>query len=317
MNTLNNYTDPVDLRINIYRLAKRLAFILALAVVVKLVFFDTVAVTTNLMAPSLIAGDRVLVSKLAYSFPFKLFFEPKINSIVIMRDPSMPEKFFSYRLAALPGDSVYIDQGVFHNASRPDMEYLSSIEPEDIVPPDFSPRDYLQPLKLPRKGDEIHLDSLQLRDLIFTISMIRQENPDNEYAVKARIFIDGKEEKAFELEDFTLFDGKLDSIPPTFHFNYFFWDRLKAYLINTNKESDVELAVFCEENGKRLFKYKLKKSYIFLLSDDWQRGYDSRFIGPRMLSSVKGRVRFVLWSFKPGEPFFKALRTNRIMKIIK
>ncbi|MBD3321588.1 MAG: hypothetical protein GF350_10890 [Chitinivibrionales bacterium] len=317
MQTINSQTTPSDIRVRAYRVIKRLVLFLGVILLVKHVLFDSVKVADSLMAPTLIRGDRILVSRLASALPFSFVFNPEINSVAVVKEPFISENLLSYRIAALPGDSIYIDQGVFHNITRPDISYAVSIKPENAVPPEYSPRDYLQPLRLGSRGDTIRLDSLRIRDFTFAASMVRQENPRKNHEIQCRFSLDGAIQSGYRVKDFALYKGPLDSIPQKYHFDYFFWDKLKAYLINTNTGSDVELALFCKQNGKRLVQYTLRQSYIFFLSDNWQRGYDSRYIGPIAESSIKGKAIFVLWSFEPGKPFFKSLRTNRLMKIIR
>jgi hypothetical protein len=70
------------------------------------------------------------------------------------------------------------------------------------------------------------------------------------------------------------------------------------------------------KGAEKVTHYRVKKSFIFLLADDWRKGFDSRYFGPVPVSSIKGRPVCVLWSWAHGEGG-GFLRINRTMKIVK
>jgi hypothetical protein len=92
---------------------------------------------------------------------------------------------------------------------------------------------------------------------------------------------------------------------------------MRDYLVKSYSGKDVFLGFTLQRNGARMNDYTFKKSCIFLVADDWQKGFDSRYFGPVVSSSVKGRAICVLWSFgKTGEnkSYF---RISRCFKIIR
>jgi hypothetical protein len=137
------------------------------------------------------------------------------------------------------------------------------------------------------------------------------------FEVKPALFVDGAPKDSLYLRDFYLYKGPLDSVPAKFEYDWFFWDRMRDYLVISYTGKDVFLGFVLWRNGARMMDYTFKKSCIFLVADDWQKGFDSRYFGPVVASSVKGRVICVLWSFGKGVEGKSYFRINRTFKIIK
>ena len=85
--------SPVDARIAAYRFVKYTALLLVGAVLVKLIAFKTVVITTDQMSPTLFKGDRVVVQRIR---PFGLFFwlwPPQRGTPVVAAHPLLEKKF--------------------------------------------------------------------------------------------------------------------------------------------------------------------------------------------------------------------------------
>jgi signal peptidase I len=309
--------SPVDARIAAYRFVKYTALLLVVAALVKLIAFETVVITTDQMSPTLVKGDRVVVQRIR---PFGLFFwlwPPKHGTPVVATHPLLVKKIACLRVAGLPGDSMVIGKGIFSIVNGAAVTLGGSVPPAETLLPEFTPRDSMEGYRLPRPGDTLDLDLLSLRDFFFAAAMIKQERSGRRISVKADCDISGKRMNDVPMTNFSLYKGTLDKIPERYLYNWFFWDRLREYWIRTAAGRNCTLRFELFDDTVRITKYVIRRSFIFLLADDWQKGFDSRYFGPLMARSIKGRVVCVLWSITPGGWIFGSLRGDRIMKIVK
>jgi signal peptidase I len=308
---------PVDGRIIFYRIVKYAALVALVSVAVKFFLFDTVLVRTDQMEPALQNGDRVVVFTTFHAWPLSALFVPLRKSPVVFANPQQAGKPSCLRVAAVSGDSIVVSSGKCLILNKHAAAFSSKAPSEEPLPPDYSPRDSMPLYRMPGKGTSVSLDSLSLRDFFFAASLIRQENPKEAFEVKPALFVDGAPKDSLYLKDFYLYKGMLDSVPARFEYDWFFWDRMRDYLVKSYTDKNVFLGFVLQRNGVRMMDYTFKKSCIFLVADDWQKGFDSRYFGPVVASSVKGRVICVLWSFgdkSSGEHYF---RINRLFKIIR
>jgi len=316
-----HYTDgakaPKDLRIAVYRVVKYLVILIALTLAVKYLLLDTVQVRTDQMAPTLLDGDRVCILRVPFFRPFQQMIMPPRCAPVIFKHPLFPKKLECLRVAGLPGDSMVISRGRFLVMNKPGAILGTLLASEDALPVEFAPRDSMELYRLPRRGDTIDLDSLSLRDFFYACAMIQQENPRAACHVRADLFIDGKPSNDFKITGFPLYNGTLEAIPKKFEYDWFFWGRLKEYFSHTLNGKDVALTLSLSKNGVRIFRYCLKENFVFLLADDWCKGFDSRYFGPVRAASIKGRVICVLWSMRHPEKGIGFLRMDRLIKIIR
>jgi signal peptidase I len=309
--------SPADGRIIAYRAVRWVALVVGAFFIIKLFLFDTILICTDQMTPTLFNGDRVLVWR-TFSAPLlSNVFVPLRKSPVVFENRRLFPFPACLRVAARPGDSVCVSRGHLAVLNKPSMTFSSKAPSDELLPPDFSPRDSMSLYVVPKKGDAVTLDSLSSRDFFFASSLIRQENPNALFSVKPELFIDGSPSASFVFSDFYLYKGRLDSVPARFEFDWFFWARAKDYIVNSLPGKDVDLTFSLYREGAKLYRYAFSKSCIFLLADDWRKGFDSRFFGPVISSSVKGRVLCVLWSFGRDPEGNKFFRINRLFKIIR
>jgi signal peptidase I len=312
-----NANGPIDGRIVAYRAVKWFALVAGTAAIVKFVLFDTILIHTDQMAPTLLDGDRVLVLRF-FSLPLiSSVFAPARKSLVIIDNRQLFDHPACLRVAARSGDSVYVSQGKLIVKNNRSIMFASKAPYEDYLPPDYSPRDSMPLYVMPKKGGAVQLDSLPARDFFFAASLIRQTNPKKRFTVKPELFLDGAPAGPFMLSDFYLYKGRINSAPAQYEYDWFFWDRVKDYCVHSFPEKDVFLSFSLLDGGVKLYRYVFSKSCIFLCADDWQKGYDSRFFGPLVSSSVKGRVLCVLWSSGKNKEGKRYFRTGRLFKIIR
>jgi hypothetical protein len=186
-----------------------------------------------------------------------------------------------------------------------------------VLPPEYSPRDNLSPLRIPRPGEVVDLDTVSQRDLFFYASMIAQENPDKECRIGAELRIDDSLSNDYIIPDFPLYSGPFSSVPDSLRMDWFFWNRLRDYLgrILTDKPVTLHFKVLLD--GVPVTDYTVGKPFAFLLAEVWSAGYDSRYFGPVALSEMRGIPVAVLWSFGVGAEENRELRGKRIGRIVR
>jgi signal peptidase I len=308
---------PGDLRIAVYRIVKFFAFLIAGTLVVKYALFDTIGINTDQMAPTLLDGDRVCIFRLPAVMPFKAMNLPTRKSPVIVSHPLFQNKRGCLRVAGLPGDSIVVSQGKLLIVNKPGVSFGTTLLADDALPPEYSPRDTMAPYRLPRKGDTLNMDTLTLRDFFYACAMIQQENPALVCAVAADLYIDGVLVNDYTIKEFPLYKGALKAIPKKYEYDWFFWDRLKEYLSRTLRGKDIVLTLSLFKNNVRVSKYILKEQFVFLVADEWRKGFDSRYFGPVLARAIRGSVLFVVWSIRPHGEVGSFIRMDRLIKVVK
>jgi signal peptidase I len=313
---------PADSRMVLYRMARQAAFIVIVVLIVKIILFDIVTVRGDQMAPSIIRGDRLLSLRLPYLPVLPSSFGRSRGTAVLFTFPAGQKLFPGLggqrgflRIAGISGDTVAVDSGVFRNSRlKSDKPFRSGGSiPGDIVPADYSSRDFLDPMRIPSPGDTVRLDSADLTRFFWNVSVIRQENPSSNFSLKTQIAFNDTVVPDFRLIDFALYKGPIDSLPESLRFDWFFWKRLKEYLRQSSGNQAVTLSFALYKDTIRLTKYTVQRRYLFLLADNWKAGLDSRYFGPIAASRVFARPLFTVWSYaKPG-----GLRLARLGRIVR
>jgi signal peptidase I len=85
----------------------------ALAVLAHLVALQTYRIASDSMAPTLVAGDQVLVDKLVFGAPLPLvgvrlpaLRTPRVGDVLLFRHPDAPHDLYVKRCAGVAGDEV-------------------------------------------------------------------------------------------------------------------------------------------------------------------------------------------------------------------
>lgn len=317
MTTGNNPGQRFDLRMAIYRGVKQFLSIVLAVLIIKYGFCDTVLIKTDQMEPVIQNGDRIILSRTHTTVPMKWFSPLQHGDLIVFNHPHYTGRSGNLRIAGKPGDTVAVQEGVLSITNRPELSFSHKHPEEETLPKEYSPRDNMDHYCIPRKGESIALDTLATRDFIFLYSMILQENPKKHYAFQQRLYIDDSLSNDYFIQDFPFFTGSFNAIPDSLFTNWFFWDRLKAYLIATHENKKIRVQFSILDDELPIVKYTIKKTFYFLISDSWCTGYDSRYGGPVVATAATGKIVGILWSFAPDVSGTKALRGRRICKIIK
>src|SRR5262249_8973894 len=121
---------------------------LAIAMVVRVFFFQPFNIPSGSMKSTLLVGDYLFVSKLAYgysrfSFPFSLDLfsrrifaaEPKRGDVVVFRLPQDPSVDYIKRVIGLPGDKIEMKHSVLYINDKPvPKEYVDDFENTECDP---------------------------------------------------------------------------------------------------------------------------------------------------------------------------------------
>jgi signal peptidase I len=285
----------------IFRLAKDAAVIIAVVVAVKALLLDIVAVRGDQMSPSIKSGDHLLTFRLPYLPLIRNALGPSRNQPVIFSFPFL-KKRGCLRVAGVSGDTIRVDSGVVRNSrnKKPSRFMLDTINPTDLLPEEYSPRDFMPAMILPLPGTALALDSLELFPFFTALSIIRQENPGSDCSLSVALEINGTAAVDYYLADFVLYKGALNAVPDSLRYNWFFWSRLTEYLRLAFPGRMQRLVFSFSKDGSRVTDYTVRKRFLFLIADHEKSGYDSRYFGPVMSSRVFGRPLAVLWSFSSG-----------------
>lgn len=317
MLTTQSHSSYINWRLTTYQILKFLMLITACGLIIQYAICDSVLIKSDHMEPLLHNGDRVIVSKLPVHQPLNWIFKLHQTQPVIFTFPHHPGKRGCLRIGAMPGDTVNIQDGMFTLANIPGLVFAGNPDTTQLLPGEYSPRDNLIPYRIPEPADTLMLDSLSIRDFIFCYSIITQENPHKHYRLKPVLYIDDSLTNDYIIKDFSLYTGAFDSIADSLHTDWFFWDRLNAFLGSLHSDNKITLTFLLMEDQSIINFYCVKDKFYFLISDNWCGGYDSRYFGPVISSNVNGHVVGVLWSFAPDRSGLNGLRGRRIFKIIK
>jgi signal peptidase I len=105
---------------------------LILAIIVRIFFYQPFNIPSGSMKDTLLVGDYLFVSKLSYgysrfSFPFGIIpfngrifgAQPKRGDVVVFKLPRDTEKDYIKRVIGLPGDEIFVRNGIVHINGTP------------------------------------------------------------------------------------------------------------------------------------------------------------------------------------------------------
>ncbi len=151
--------------------AEALIIAIILALTIRVFFVQAFKIPSGSMIPTLLIGDHILVSKLAYGFQlprdceFQVSFppvtcfsssllvefdRPERGDIIVFRYPEDEHKDFIKRVVGIPGDTILIkDKAVLVNGeTMSDDHFTQRIDP-GIIDGRINPRDNLGPITVP------------------------------------------------------------------------------------------------------------------------------------------------------------------------
>jgi signal peptidase I len=151
--------------------AEAILIAMVLALFIRVFVVQAFKIPSGSMMPTLLIGDHILVSKLAYGIQwpgdcrYKLalppitcyttrylvtFSRPQRGDVIVFRYPEDEDKDFIKRIVGIPGDVVQIrNKTVYVNGVPvPDQEYTQRVDP-GIIDGSINPRDNFGPVTVP------------------------------------------------------------------------------------------------------------------------------------------------------------------------
>lgn len=154
--------------------AEAILVAMLLAFAIRVFVVQAFKIPSGSMIPTLLIGDHILVSKLAYglqwpsdchlhmSFPpltcyasrtLIKFGDPQRNDIIVFRYPEDEDKDFIKRVIGVPGDRIEIRNKVVYDNGKPldDSTYTQRIDPV-VINRAVTPRDNFGPVTIPERS---------------------------------------------------------------------------------------------------------------------------------------------------------------------
>jgi signal peptidase I len=185
-------------------------------IIIRIFIYDIYSVNTSSMYPAIIPGDKIIINKISFGIrilnPLKIIRlkglrEITYNDIVVFnngyRTTFNINKVLVKRCIALPGDTISISNGIYHNSSIEDsiIKYSSAyhISKFDIVPKLLDSYPFgtnihwtildFGPLYVPRKGD---LLSLSINNIVIYARYIKYETGKEIVIKNDSLFLNNK-----------------------------------------------------------------------------------------------------------------------------
>lgn len=151
--------------------AEAIVIAIILAFTIRVFVVQAFKIPSGSMIPSLLIGDHILVSKLAYGLQWPTdckvgvyfppitcysstllmeFEKPQRGDVIVFRYPEDEEKDFIKRIVGVPGDTIQIRNKIVHVNDHPlqDEGYTQRIDP-GIIDGRINPRDNFGPITVP------------------------------------------------------------------------------------------------------------------------------------------------------------------------
>ena len=201
-----------DAQTYLIKVIKNIVLVSLVGLVVKYTLFDTTAIKNNQMSPGILYGDNVLVFRTPSLPAVRSLFSPAFNSPAIFTVPLQKGKRSCLRIAGRAGDTIEIDSGNFYH-NKKSYRSLSKYAPNiEVLPQDYSPRDFFSTYILPSAHNTIHMDSLSIRDFFFTYSIISQESKTATVSFNVDLLLDDSISNDYIINGFSLHSGPFKDI---------------------------------------------------------------------------------------------------------
>lgn len=200
-----------------------LVYAAVVAFLIKVFLFEAYRIPTGSMENTLLVGDFLLVTKFTYGattprnipftniripyFRLPAFKEPKIGDIIVFdfpgdRDEKESPEVLNYikRCVGLPGDTIQIINRVLYNNGKvipnpPQAKFITNLQPPNYGNPRIFPKgmpwndDNYGPLRIPKKGDRLKIDSSNFEQ--WKIFILRENHNEVKLTPDNKLIVDG------------------------------------------------------------------------------------------------------------------------------
>lgn len=310
---------PKDARLVVYEVLETAAAVLVLAALVRFFLLQAFTVPSASMAGTLLPGDRILGNRIVYGLkiPFSdrvllRFKSVRPGEIVIFREPVDAGRRAVRRVLAVSGMRVHIvAKAAYVNHEL--FSFPASADPGDrlLIEEKFSPRDNLREIRLPEAGETVNLDTLSLPEFDFYASLIRQENPLARISVTNDMMKDSVVFNDIKLPELKTELLKSDSSPNFDAMDWIELNNILNFLASRDDSSRYGFRRTLYMDGGRIGGYTVKGRSLFLIGDNWDESFDSRFYGFVSEARVVARASFIFFSSED-----KSVRWRRLFHFI-
>ncbi len=120
------------------------AFVIAM--IIRTFIIQAYKIPTGSMLDTLLVGDHILVSKLAYTFS-----DPKVDDVIVFKYPLDPSMDYIKRVVGAPGDKIeIIDKQIVRNGEIV-LSDFTKFNSDLIIPPNVSARDNVMEFIVPKE----------------------------------------------------------------------------------------------------------------------------------------------------------------------
>ncbi|MFC1585370.1 signal peptidase I [Fibrobacterota bacterium] len=310
---LSFFKFPGGRRVKLIELSIGVCAAVVAGIVFRFMIFIPYSVSDNSMSPTLIPGDRILTNRLVKKMTAG-FWEPARGDLIVFRHPVYKETKSIKRVVAGQNDMIEIrDKQIIINGEP--YRGFDFIRDTTIKrSPSIDPRDEFTPITIPSPGDTLVFSELSLREFDFAVSLMRQDWPNVSLEITCHLIVDGEViDPAYFPSVFKITlnkDKKLDLSTMSWYNLNSLLNQLRTRF--PEKEIDFRRTLFRE--GQEVRDYVVKEPCYFVMGDNWEQSYDSRFLGYVSRKSIVSKPLLIYWSKKPNT--WIKINFYRILKFI-